>query len=90
MRGFLVRRGRPGRPIDLLQKEALRVIRLLDQVEPGNAWLLNTRPSVGKCGIDKGLNGLRPNMNMNVNNQHGAPIMQRATVLLNWRRSPVV
>jgi hypothetical protein len=51
-----------------LQKEALRVIRLLDQIEPGNAWLLNTRPGVRKRGLDEGINGLRQNMNMDMNN----------------------
>ena len=75
--------GRLGGPVDLLQNEAPRIISLLDPIEPGNLWLLHTGPRIGESGIDESRNGLRQDMNMNVNNQHGAPIMQRATVLLN-------
>jgi hypothetical protein len=49
---------RLGRPVDLLQNKALRVISLLDQIKPGNPWFLNTGPRIGESGLDEGLNGL--------------------------------
>src|ERR1041385_5489431 len=70
MRGFLVLRRGCDAAIDLHQNEAGRIIRLLDHVEADDARLLQAVARVFDGGCAEGLDGIRLDVDVYVNNQH--------------------
>lgn len=68
MLGFLMCRCGVGISINLDQHETRRVVLLLDDIEARDAWFFQARTRVGERGLIEGVNALRFDMNMNMNN----------------------
>jgi hypothetical protein len=62
------------RPVNLNQNEVRRIVSSLENVEAGNAGLLNAAARVFDTGRGEGLNAFSFHMDMNMDNLH-APII---------------
>jgi len=74
MCGALVAPRRLGRAIGLNQKETGGIVYLLHDVESRNPWLENARPRILDGRQPEGIDVLRLNLNIYMNNQHRVSI----------------
>ena len=72
MGGFLVLSGSVRVAVNLDQDEPGRLIELLDDVEPGDARFLDARAGVGEGGRAKRLDALGLDLDLDVDDEHGA------------------
>ena len=92
MRRRLVRGGGFHRPVNLKQNEARRIVSSLENVEAGNAGLLNAAARVFDTGPGEGLNALSFHMDMNMDDLHapiipdwGQPLTDRSAAAMHLR-----
>ena len=69
--GLLVRGRRLGRAVDLDEHEARRIVRLLDDVEPGDAGFSDRLPGIFQTRGREGLDATGFYVNSDVDDEHG-------------------